>query len=65
MKNRVFGVISAINLAILETTVGRFMENLQIWKGKAGDKQGRVFSIANEVETSPFTKEQMEHLLAL
>ena len=31
------------------------------WKGKAG----RANPTANEVETSPFTKEQMEHLLAL
>ncbi|KAH9704751.1 hypothetical protein KPL70_011593 [Citrus sinensis] len=31
------------------------------WKGKAG----RANPTANEVETSPFTKEQMEHLLPL
>ncbi|RVW16202.1 hypothetical protein CK203_074282 [Vitis vinifera] len=36
------------------------------WKGKTGDKPGRaIIPTANEAETSPFTTEQMEHLLAL
>ncbi|RVW76413.1 hypothetical protein CK203_056591 [Vitis vinifera] len=36
------------------------------WKGKTGDKPGRaIIPTANEAETSPFTIEQMEHLLAL
>lgn len=35
------------------------------WKSKAGEKAGQSFPIANEAETSPFTKEQMEHLLDL
>ncbi|KAL6322665.1 hypothetical protein AAG906_015351 [Vitis piasezkii] len=36
------------------------------WKGKIGDKLGRaIIPTANEVETSPFTTKQMEHLLAL
>eukprot|EP00261_Vitis_vinifera_P039416 XP_019080659.1 PREDICTED: uncharacterized protein LOC104881375 isoform X1 [Vitis vinifera] len=36
------------------------------WKGKTGDKPGRaIIPTANEVETSPFTTEQMEHLPAL
>ena len=36
------------------------------WKGKTCDKPGRaIIPIANEDETSPFTTEQMEHLLAL
>ncbi|RVW63732.1 hypothetical protein CK203_052770 [Vitis vinifera] len=35
-------------------------------KGKTGDKPGRaIIPIANEAKTSPFTTEQMEHLLAL
>eukprot|EP00261_Vitis_vinifera_P031452 XP_019072695.1 PREDICTED: uncharacterized protein LOC109121825 isoform X2 [Vitis vinifera] len=36
------------------------------WKGKTSDKPGRaIIPTANEAETSPFTTEQMEHLLAL
>ncbi|KAJ9693491.1 hypothetical protein PVL29_012321 [Vitis rotundifolia] len=36
------------------------------WKGKTGDKPGRaIIPTANEAQTSPFTTEQMEHLLAL
>ncbi|KAJ9689184.1 hypothetical protein PVL29_014710 [Vitis rotundifolia] len=36
------------------------------WKGKTGDKPSRaIIPTTNEVETSPFTTEQMEHLLAL
>ncbi|KAL6312800.1 hypothetical protein AAG906_021432 [Vitis piasezkii] len=36
------------------------------WKGKIGEKPGRtIIPTANEAETSPFTTEQMEHLLAL
>ncbi|RVW21088.1 hypothetical protein CK203_106167 [Vitis vinifera] len=60
-----FGVIFATNLAILVRTVGKSMGNLQIGKEK-GDKPGRaIIPTANEAETSPFTTEQMEHLLAL
>ncbi|KAA8528191.1 hypothetical protein F0562_035558 [Nyssa sinensis] len=36
------------------------------WKSsKPGDRSSRVFPTANEAEVSPFTKEQMEHLLTL
>ncbi|RVW88529.1 hypothetical protein CK203_032984 [Vitis vinifera] len=36
------------------------------WKGKTGYKPGRaIIPTANEAETSPFTIEQMEHLLTL
>ena len=36
------------------------------WKGKTGDKPGRaIIPTTNEAKTSPFTIEQMEHLLAL
>ena len=35
------------------------------WKSKAGEKTGRSFPTANEAEASPFTKEQIVHLLML
>ena len=36
------------------------------WKSsKLGDRSDRAFPTANEAEVSPFTKEQMEHLLTL
>jgi hypothetical protein len=36
------------------------------WKNnKPSDRSGRAFPTANETEVTPFTKEQMEHLLTL
>uniref|UniRef100_A0A803QNT8 Uncharacterized protein n=1 Tax=Cannabis sativa TaxID=3483 RepID=A0A803QNT8_CANSA len=34
------------------------------WKGKA-ERPGRAMPMTNEVETSPFTKEQLDHLYPL
>ncbi|RVW16372.1 hypothetical protein CK203_067829 [Vitis vinifera] len=66
MKDHKFGVIFATNLAILVKTIGKIHGKLANWKGKTGDKPGRaIIPTANETETSPFTTEQMEHLLAL
>ena len=42
-----------------------FHRKLANLKGKGGEKFGRGIPIANEGNTGPFTKEQLEHLLML
>ncbi|RVW73623.1 hypothetical protein CK203_056985 [Vitis vinifera] len=69
--NRIFKFLAGLNVEFDEPRHTR--ENCwkihgkpTNWKGKIGDKPGRaIIPTANEAKTSPFTIEQMEHLLAL